>query len=102
MTTKATHSMASRKHSEAAAIATDMAATVVIPPETTGALACYLGVCPTCLSWHDDSDDVLPQSSAVCPTCGESSVEWALSCEIDTLLRQMRGMEALDRALQQL
>ncbi|HYO85684.1 MAG TPA: hypothetical protein VES01_04410 [Dermatophilaceae bacterium] len=102
MTTKATRSTATRKHIEAAAIATDVAATVVIPPETTDALACYLGVCPTCLGWHDDSDDVLPRSTAVCPTCGESSVEWALSCEIDTRLRQMRGMEALDRAIQQL
>lgn len=65
------------------------------------ALAPYLGVCPTCLGWHAEGDD-LDTLDDVCPTCGQVSVEWSLSCQIDDVLRKLNGMQALEQALAQL
>lgn len=65
------------------------------------ALAPYLGVCPTCLGWHAEGDD-LEALDDVCPTCGQASVEWSLSCQIDDVLRKLNGMQALEQAVEQL
>lgn len=101
MTTKVTSHTPTRSNLDATGTPAEMAASLAAPEATDG-LAGYLGVCPTCLGWHDEQDEPLPDSAEVCPTCGEASVEWQLSCEIDTLLREMRGLEALDVAIRAL
>jgi hypothetical protein len=99
MTTKMTGAAVAGACVGWAAIAEDSAIEASMNLAEAGqALAPYLGVCPTCLGWRADGDEV-DASCDACPTCGERSVEWSLSCEIDALLREMNALEALDRAV---
>lgn len=67
-------------------------------------LASYVGVCPTCLAWHDPAALAPEHESvpgrAVCPTCGQSSVEWDLAVAIDDQVEEMRALALLDEAVQ--
>ncbi|MEP7161678.1 MAG: hypothetical protein ABI746_11325 [Dermatophilaceae bacterium] len=67
-------------------------------------LASYVGVCPTCLAWHDPAaltpEHASAPGRAVCPTCGQSSVEWDLAVAIDDQVEEMRGLVLLDEAVQ--
>jgi hypothetical protein len=62
--------------------------------------------CPLCLVPSEDGVATLGETrrpgepaASACPDCGVASVEWALTCEIDGLLREMRGFDLLEGAL---
>ncbi len=67
----------------------------------TAILRGYLGMCPTCAAGPVQVQDEYTASvaPAMCPTCGETSVEYGMIVEMDTLLRGMNGLDALDVAL---
>ncbi len=67
-------------------------------------LASYVGVCPTCLAWHDPAALTPEHESvpgrAVCPTCEQCSVEWDLAVAIDDQVEEIRALTLLDEAVQ--
>lgn len=61
----------------------------------------YLGMCPTCAAGPAEVVDEYTASvaPAMCPTCGETSVEYGMIVEMDALLRGMTGLDALSAAI---
>ncbi|HYO85248.1 MAG TPA: hypothetical protein VES01_02135 [Dermatophilaceae bacterium] len=59
--------------------------------------------CPTCLTYGGPSlpGDPPEHDLATCPTCEVASVEWTLVTEIDAVLRELNGLDALDAALRE-
>lgn len=84
-------------------------APVLTPASTPASTPAQSGTeifCPMCLIPSEDGVATLGETrrpgepaAATCPECGVASVEWALTCEIDGLLREMRGFDLLEGAL---
>lgn len=71
---------------------------------TACALSAHLGTCPTCVGGPVQIVDEYDASvaPALCPTCGQTSVEYGMILEMDAILARLNGLDALDRALERI